>query len=74
MTITGQSLIGAASSSGVDGFFHGVNARTGEALEPAFGSARSDDLERACALAEAAFDFYRETSLEARADFLEIIG
>jgi NADP-dependent aldehyde dehydrogenase len=74
MTITGQSLIGATSSSGIDGFFHGINARTGEALEPAFVSARPDDLERACALAEAAFDLYRETSREARADFLEAIG
>lgn len=74
MTITGQSLIGAASVSGIDGFFQGVNARTGEALEPKFGSANANDLERACALAEAAFDRYRETSLEARAAFLETIG
>jgi NADP-dependent aldehyde dehydrogenase len=72
--MTGQSLIGAASVSGIDGFFQGVNARTGEALEPKFGSAGADDLERACALAEAAFDRYRETSLDARATFLETIG
>ncbi|WP_028219823.1 aldehyde dehydrogenase (NADP(+)) [Paraburkholderia oxyphila] len=74
MTLTGQSLIGAASVRGTNGAFHGVDARTGEALEPAFGGATQDDLERACALAESAFDTYRETSLEARAAFLETIG
>ncbi|WP_321883577.1 aldehyde dehydrogenase (NADP(+)) [Paraburkholderia bannensis] len=74
MTLTGQSLIGAASVNGANGAFHGVNARTGEALEPAFGGATANDLERACALAEAAFDTFRETSLEERAVFLETIG
>ncbi|MFX1767133.1 aldehyde dehydrogenase (NADP(+)) [Paraburkholderia sp. A1RI-2L] len=74
MTITGQSLIGAASVPGTNGAFHGIDARTGEALEPAFGGATQHDLERACALAEAAFDTYRETDLEARAAFLETIG
>lgn len=74
LNMTGQSLIGAASVNGTNGVFHGVNARTGEALEPAFGGATTDDLEHACALAEAAFDLYRETSLEARAVFLETIG
>ncbi|NIE64494.1 aldehyde dehydrogenase (NADP(+)) [Burkholderia sp. Ax-1719] len=73
-SISGQSLIGAASVSGDNGAFNGVNARTGEALEPAFGGASVIDRERACALAEASFDLYRETSLEARAAFLETIG
>ncbi|MBB3258998.1 NADP-dependent aldehyde dehydrogenase [Paraburkholderia bannensis] len=73
-SIAGQSLIGAASMNGENGVFKGVNARTGEALEPAFGGASASDLARACALAEAAFDLYRETSLEARAVFLETIG
>ena len=74
MTLTGQSLIGAASVPGTNGSFHGVDARTGETLEPAFGGATQADLERACALAESAFDAYRETTLEARAAFLETIG
>lgn len=74
MSITGQSLIGVASVRGANGAFHAVDARTGEALEPAFGGATQHDLERACALAEAAFDVYRETSFEARAVFLETIG
>jgi 2,5-dioxopentanoate dehydrogenase len=77
MTITGYSLIGAASASGASGasgIFRGVNARTGEALTPDFRGATSDDLERACALADAAFDVFRETTPEARAAFLEAIG
>ncbi|WP_322044871.1 aldehyde dehydrogenase (NADP(+)) [Paraburkholderia sp. J67] len=74
MTITGQSLIGAMSVRGTQGTFHGIDARTGEALEPAFGGATQDDLQRACALAEAAFDSFRETPLESRAVFLETIG
>ncbi|WP_321866043.1 aldehyde dehydrogenase (NADP(+)) [Paraburkholderia tropica] len=74
MTITGQSLIGATSVFGTQGAFHGVDARTGVALEPAFGGATQDDLERACALADAAFDTFRETPLDTRARFLETIG
>ncbi|HEV3431772.1 MAG TPA: aldehyde dehydrogenase (NADP(+)) [Paraburkholderia sp.] len=74
MTITGQSLIGAMSVRGTHGAFHGIDARTGETLEPAFGGATQDDLERACALAEAAFDTFRETPPENRAAFLETIG
>ncbi|POR50698.1 2,5-dioxopentanoate dehydrogenase [Paraburkholderia eburnea] len=74
MTITGQSLIGAMSVRGTHGAFHGINARTGETLEPAFGGATQSDLERASALAEAAFDTFRETPPETRAVFLETIG
>ncbi|MFP3570992.1 aldehyde dehydrogenase family protein, partial [Paraburkholderia sp. SIMBA_030] len=33
-----------------------------------------DDLERACALTDAAFDTFRETPLDTRARFLETIG
>ncbi|RDK02041.1 aldehyde dehydrogenase (NADP(+)) [Paraburkholderia lacunae] len=74
MTITGQLLIGAQRVRGANGVFHGIDARTGELLDPSFGGATLEDLERACALAEAAFDAYRETALEARAVFLETIG
>ena len=54
--------------------FNGINPATNEALDPAFTSAVPADLERACALADAAFDIYRETSLEQRAVFLEAIA
>ncbi|MDI9654504.1 hypothetical protein QM306_40610, partial [Burkholderia cenocepacia] len=49
-------------------------AATGAPLEPAFGGASLHDLETACALADDAFDTYRETSLDARAAFLDAIG
>lgn len=43
-------------------------------IEPAFGLAGAADLARACELADAAFDVYRATGLEARAKFLETIA
>jgi alpha-ketoglutaric semialdehyde dehydrogenase len=54
--------------------FHGINPATNEKLEPGFVSATPADLERACALADAAFDTFRETSLEQRARFLEAVA
>ncbi|MDG2522086.1 aldehyde dehydrogenase (NADP(+)) [Caulobacter segnis] len=74
MTIAGNLLIGATAVRGSNGEIRGVEAATGAAMEPAFGGATTADLEKAAALAEAAFDTYRETSLEDRAKFLEAIA
>lgn len=74
MQLTGNLLIGQESRFGSNGSIKAVNASTGAAIEPAFGGATADDLERACALAWTAFDQYRETSPEARATFLETIA
>jgi len=78
MTVTiplhGGQLIGAATLQGGAAPFRAVNPATGEALEPAFGAGTSEDVERACTLAGHAFDTYRNTSLEARAAFLELIA
>ena len=74
MRISGQLLIGQSAVSGQNGEFRAIEAATGEPLEPAFGGASVHDLETACALADAAFDTYRETSLDARAAFLDAIG
>ncbi|OLF55584.1 aldehyde dehydrogenase (NADP(+)) [Pseudomonas chlororaphis] len=74
MPVTGQLLIGQARVRGDHGEVHALAAATGEVLAPSFGGAGPSDLERACALAEAAFDRYRETSLEQRAAFLESIA
>ncbi|TSD31253.1 aldehyde dehydrogenase (NADP(+)) [Pseudomonas chlororaphis] len=74
MPVTGQLLIGQARVRGGHGEVHALAAATGEVLAPSFGGAGPNDLERACALAEAAFDRYRETSLEQRAAFLESIA
>ena len=72
--LTGQMLIGAAATNGRESPLRGINPATGQELEPAYGGAGAAELERACALAEAAFDSYRETTLEQRAKFLEKIA
>jgi NADP-dependent aldehyde dehydrogenase len=72
--LTGQNLVGAASASGREAALRAINPATGHELEPSYGGAGAAELERACALAAAAFDTYRETALEKRARFLEAIA
>ncbi len=72
--LTGKMLIGATATFGANGTVQGLDPSTGEALAPDYGLATPADLERACALAWAALDPYRETSLDARATFLETIA
>ncbi|MBS6363562.1 aldehyde dehydrogenase family protein, partial [Burkholderia sp.] len=74
MRLSGELLIGQSAVFGQNGTLRAIAAATGEPLEPAFGGASRHDLETACALADDAFDIYRETSLEIRAAFLEAIG
>jgi len=74
MTLRGENLIGAEARRGTEASFRAVEAATGEALEPDFPGASRADLDRACVLAEAAFDTYRETDPETRAGFLEAIA
>jgi NADP-dependent aldehyde dehydrogenase len=74
MTLTGEMLIGATAKRGEDQSFTGYDAASGAALEPSYGSATEADVDRACALAEAAFDPYRATSPEIRARFLELVA
>ena len=72
--LTGQNLIGNSASTGREIALKGIDPATGKELEPAYGGANAQDLERACMLAAAAFDVYRETGLEQRAKFLETIA
>jgi alpha-ketoglutaric semialdehyde dehydrogenase len=74
MPLTGELLIGHSARRGTNGEIFGLDAATGEKLQPGFGGATLDDLEQAASLAAAAFRPYRETSLEARAKFLEAIA
>lgn len=74
MQLTGHLLIGQSAIAGQNGTLHAIAAATGEPLDPAFGGASLHDLDTACALADDAFDTYRDTSLEARAAFLDAIG
>ena len=74
MTIAGNMIIGKELVQGSNKAIYGINPATGENLEPAYLGGGADEVERACALAEQAFDTYRETDLESRAKFLEQIA
>lgn len=74
MTITGELLIGFDKRRGRNGELWGVEAATGERLSPSFGGAELSDLESACALADKAFDQFREKSPDERARLLERIA
>lgn len=74
MPVTGQMLIGQSRVRGQNGEVRGLAAATGEPLAPGFGGASLADLAHACALADEAFDHYRETTPEQRAAFLESIA
>ncbi len=74
MLLTGDILIGASRSAGNGASLKAIDPATGETLEPAFAVAGATEVDRACALAAEAFDAYRETSLDARAAFLETIA
>ncbi|HEY2070148.1 MAG TPA: aldehyde dehydrogenase (NADP(+)) [Rhizomicrobium sp.] len=51
--------------------FRGVDAARGTEMEPPFAAAGKAEVDRACALADSAFDTYRGLDIEARARFLE---
>lgn len=74
MTLQGTSLIGQQALNGDRAAIQAVDPSTGASLEPVYHGLNQADVAQACALAEAAFDTYRETSLEARATFLETIA
>ena len=71
--IAGSILVGAAEDSAGE-TFHAVDPSTGQAIEPAFGAADTGHVERACALADAAFASFSETTPDDRAAFLEAIA
>ncbi|RUR35274.1 aldehyde dehydrogenase (NADP(+)) [Vreelandella populi] len=74
MTLQGTLLIGQQAVTGSQADIYAVNPATGETLEPRYPGGSRAEVEKACQLAEAAFNQYRETSLEARAHFLETIA
>jgi len=74
MTIQGEMIIGQRIVRGSAGAVRAFNPATRAQIEPEFGLATADDVEAACALAEAAFDTYRDIDPEQRARFLEAIA
>lgn len=74
MTLTGQLLIGQQTLTGDRDVIQGINPATNLRLEPVYAGGSAEHVEQACALAWTALDRYRETSLEARAEFIETIA
>lgn len=74
MTIRGEMLIGQQAVTGTQANIQAVNPATGEKLAPVYIGGSRAHVEQACELAEVAYGTYRETSLEARAAFLETIA
>lgn len=73
MAISGQLFIGGERVATPTNF-PGVNAATGEVLQPPFSEADQGAVDTACTLAWSAFDSFRELESEARARFLETIA
>ena len=74
MNVTGTMLIGDAAVFGTAGKVKAFNPAIGSEIEPAFGVAGQELVDRACKLADAAFDSYRNSSPEVRAGFLDAIA
>ena len=74
MSIQGEMIIGQRIVRGSAGAVRAFNPATRQQLDHEFGLANGDDVEAACALAEDAFDAYRNIEPEQRARFLEAIA
>ena len=74
MPLTGTMLIGQQAVAGSREAIRAIDPATNLTLEPAYPGGTFEQVEQACALAWAAFDSFRETSLDARASFLECIA
>lgn len=74
MPILGELLLGGTAVRGTNGTVQALDAHTGEVIGPDFGGASADQIEQACALADQAFNAYRETAPAARAAFLDTIA
>ncbi|CAG9213550.1 Alpha-ketoglutaric semialdehyde dehydrogenase 2 [Paraburkholderia tropica] len=71
-TLTGDLLIGALAKRGEGAAFQAIDAASNTPIaQPVFHGALQADVERACDLADAAFDTYRTLPAEQRAQFLD---
>lgn len=73
MPVTGQNLVGFDRLRAPQEF-RAVDAASGDAIDPPFSIAATAEVERACAMADAVFDAYRQVDLEVRARFLDLCG
>ncbi len=70
MSLSGQLIVGFDRVS-TSQTFRAVDAARGSEIDPPISIAGPHNAARACDLADAAFDTYRETEIEWRAQFLE---
>ncbi|MFK2891796.1 aldehyde dehydrogenase (NADP(+)) [Dyella flagellata] len=72
MPLTGELLIAGRAQRGEGAAFHAFDATSGEPIAPpVFHAASVADVDRACELADEAFDAYRALPAEQRARFLD---
>ncbi len=74
MKINGTMLIGKEEVRGTEGTMRAFNPAIGAVLEGDFGVGTDAEVNRACLLAQQAFDSYRETDAATRARFLRSIA
>jgi NADP-dependent aldehyde dehydrogenase len=74
MSITGEAFIGGAAERGRGASFQAWNPALNDHIAADFHTVDAEQIDRACALAQDAFDTFRATSNEARAHFLETIA
>ena len=75
MQLTGEQLIGHEAIRGEGRGLQSINPATGHAIDtPVFNCATPVLVDRACELAEQAFDTFRATAPQLRARFLEAIA
>jgi NADP-dependent aldehyde dehydrogenase len=72
--VRGEMLVGGKWVYGIGEPFKAYDPAKQQDMEPSFGTGGADQVDQACALAEAAFNTYRLTSLQQRAQFLEAIA
>jgi alpha-ketoglutaric semialdehyde dehydrogenase len=74
MKIHGEALIGGVGVIGSAASFFGFDPVQKEPMAPAFHAVDAQQIDRACLLAQAAFDPFRATGDEQRAVFLDTIA
>ena len=74
MMITGEALIGGAAVRGAGTAFKAFDPGLQQQLEPEFHNVDVQQTAQACELAGAAFDTFRATTDQQRADFLEAVA
>lgn len=74
MPVQGDMLIGQSTLHGSAASLSAFDPARGEPIAPVFGGADQADVDRACRLADAAYDSYSRTAPEIRARFLEAIA